>query len=486
MILLLLIAAPLVPALLGRFLPPHLAGRAQLLGATFSSLVGLALATRVFTSGPVGDGSLLYLDPLGALLVVVIALVGWGGAAYSVGYLRHDVAVGKLLPNQPRWFYLWYHLFLTSMLAVVSTENLGLVWVAIEATTVFSAILVGFYRTPDAIEAAWKYLIICTLGISIALFGTLLLYYAGVHAISGEAPALSWRVLRQHAASLDPRLIRLAFVLTFVGYGTKAGFAPLHTWLPDAHSQAPTPVSAVLSGVLLPCALYAIVRIHLIAVGTLGPDFSSAFLIGMGVLTTAVAVPFILLQHDLKRLLAYSSMEHIGVMAVAFGFGGPIGLFAAAVHLVTHGLGKALLFFAAGTLAERFGTRDMARIQGAAKALPFSGPIILIGALALAGAPPSGLFLSEFSVLSVGFASGRVIASAILLACLTLIFVGMLTHVGRMALGTPRASIVRGESVGNLALIGTPLAVVALAGVFIPPPFVAAIGQVVALLGGGS
>ena len=483
MVLLIVIAAPLASALLGRLAPRHLAGGAQLLGATSASLIGLAMATRVFTSGPIGDGSLLYLDALGALLVAVISLVGWGGAAYSVGYLRHDVATGRLLPDQPRWFYLWYHLFLVSMLAVVSTENLGLVWVAIEATTVFSAILVGFYRTRDALEAAWKYLIICTLGISIALFGTLLLYYAGVHAISGESSALSWRVLRDHAASLDPRLIRLAFVLTFVGYGTKAGFAPLHTWLPDAHSQAPTPVSAVLSGVLLPCALYAIVRIHLIAVGTLGPDFSSTFLIGMGILSTAVAGPFILIQHDLKRLLAYSSMEHIGVMAVAFGFGGPIGFFAAAVHLVSHGLGKALLFFAAGTLADRFGTRDMARIHGAARALPFSGPILLIGALALAGAPPSGLFLSEFSVLSVGFASGKAIASVLLLACLTLIFVGMLFHFGRMALGTPRATIQKGESATSLVLTGTPLAVVALSGVFIPPPLAAAIGQVVALLG---
>jgi hydrogenase-4 component F len=483
MTLLLLIAAPILAAALGHFLPNRWRDRGQLLGATLTTALGLGLSATVFTSGPIGDG-LLYLDPLGALLVVVISLVGWGGAAYSIGYLRHDVAVGHLPASQPRWFYVWYHLFLASMLAVVTTDNLGLVWVAVEATTVFSAILVGFYRTRDALEAAWKYLIICTVGISFALLGTLLLYYAGVHAIGGEAAALSWRVLREHAATLDPRLVRLAFALILVGYGTKAGFAPLHTWLPDAHSQAPTPVSAVLSGVLLPCALYAIVRVHLVAVGALGPEFSSAFLIGMGVISAAVAVPFILIQHDLKRLLAYSSMEHIGIMAVAFGFGGPIGFFAAAVHLVTHGLGKALLFFAAGALAERYGTRNMARIHGAVQALPYSGPILLLGALALAGAPPTGLFLSEFSVLAVGFSSGRILASVALLACVTLIFVGMLFHAGRMVLGTPRAPVKRGEALGTLALTGAPLAVVTLAGIYIPPPIAGAIGQVVALLGG--
>jgi hydrogenase-4 component F len=240
----------------------------------------------------------------------------------------------------------------------------------------------------------------------------------------------------------------------------------------------------VLSGVLLPCALYAIVRIHLIAVGSLGPEFSSSLLIGMGVISAAVAVPFILIQHDLKRLLAYSSMEHIGVMAVAFGFGGPIGFFAASVHLVAHGLGKAILFFAAGALAERYGTRNIARIHGAVRALPYSAPILFLGALALAGAPPSGLFLSEFSVLSVGFATGRVVASAILLACLTLIFVGMLFQAGRMVLGTPHAPVKRGEAIGTLALTGVPLAVVTLAGIYIPPAISGAIGQVVTVLGG--
>lgn len=474
---------PLVAAAVVRVLPTRWVELAQLWFATLALLAAFAAAIRVFTQGDWSEG-VLYLDPLGALLLAVVALVGWGGAAYAIGYLRHDVAERHLAPDQPRWFYIWYHLFVAAMLAVATTENLGLVWVAIEATTVFSAVLVGFYRTKESLEAAWKYLIICTVGISLALFGTLLLYYAGIHAMGGEAPALSWRLLRQNAALLDPRLVRLAFVFILVGYGTKAGFAPLHTWLPDAHSQAPTPVSAVLSGVLLPCALYAIVRVHLIVVGTLGPGFSSTLLIALGLLTVAVAVPFILVQHDLKRLLAYSSMEHVGIMAIAFGFGGPVGFFAAVLQLVMHGVGKAALFFAAGTLANRYGTRNMARIHGAARALPYSGPILLAGALMLAGAPPSGLFVSEFSLLIAGFSTGRAIPSAVLLACLTLIFVGMFFHVGRMTLGNPRATVARGESVRALMFVGGPLALIAILGIFVPPPLNAALGKVVSLLGG--
>ncbi len=479
----LLVLIPVLAALVGRFGPGRWSERGQLAVGTVGALVGLGVAATVFQSGPLGNGA-FYVDELGALLVAVIALVGWAAAAYSIGYLRHDVEAGRLAPDQPRWFYFWYHLFLTSMLLAVTTENLGLVWVAIEATTVFSAILVGFYRTREALEAAWKYLILCTVGISIALFGTLLLYYAGIHAIGDEASALSWRVLRANGALLDPRLVRLAFLFLLVGYGTKAGFAPLHTWLPDAHSQAPTPVSAVLSGVLLPCALYAIVRVHLIAVGALGPGFSSTLLVGLGLVTVVVAVPFILIQHDLKRLLAYSSMEHVGIMAIAFGIGGPIGLFAGALHLVAHGVGKALLFFTAGTLTQRYHTRNMARIHGAARTLPFSGPILLGGALMLAGAPPSGLFVTEFSLLVAGFSTGYSVASAILLVCLALIFVGMLSHVGGMTLGAPRAAIDRGESLRTLLFAGTPLGALALLGVFVPPPVVAALAKVVVLLGG--
>ncbi len=478
-----ILALPVLTGVLAWATPVRWSERIQVAGSTALLAGAAVLAARVFDAGPLTLDGWLDVDPLSALLVSVVALVGWAAALYGVAYLRHDVASGRLAPDQPRWFALWYQLFLFTMLAAVLAENLGVQWVAIEATTLASAVLVGFYRTEQAVEAAWKYLLICTVGITFALFGVLLVYYAGVRVGGGEA-ALSWRALAASASSLDPGLVKLAFVFALVGYGTKAGFAPMHTWLPDAHSQAPTPVSAVLSGVLLPCALYAILRFHAIATAALGPAFSSNLLILFGVLSAAVAVPFILIQHDLKRLLAYSSIEHMGVIAVAIGIGGPLALFGAMLHLVAHAVGKALLFFAAGTVAHRYETRNMARIRGAARVVPLSGTALLVGGLALAGAPPSALFTSELSILAAGFERGQTPATIVLLGCLALIFAGVLYHLGGLALGRAPLGRVRGDSRLSWALVGVPLAVVAGLGVIVPPPLADALRQAAAILGG--
>lgn len=485
MTVVLLLLAPVLAAAASRLVPRALAGRAQALGALATLVLAVVAAAQVGVGGPIALGP-LYLDALGALLAVVVALVACGAALYAVPYLAHDVDERRLGPAQIPWFYVWFHLFVFTMLSAVATDNLGLMWAAIEATTLASAVLVGFYRTRDALEAAWKYLIICTVGISFALFGILLLYAAGARALGGGEAALSWRELAAAAPRLDPGLVRLGFLFVVVGFGTKAGFAPLHTWLPDAHSQAPTPVSAVLSGVLLPCALYGIVRTHAVAVGALGPGYSSTLLIGFGVLSAAVAVPFVLVQHDLKRLLAYSSIEHMGLIAAAIGIGGPVALFGGLLHLVVHALGKALLFFAAGSLAQRYGTRNMARIHGAARALPWSGPIFLAGGLAIAGAPPFGLFVSEFTLLSAGFARGYPLVSAALIACIALVFVGVLFHGGRMTLGEPRAALARGESRPVAALLGVPLAALVVLGLWVPPPLADAIERAVRALGAGT
>ena len=479
----LLLILPLLTALAGR-LPAPWSERSHLAGATALLLVGLLLAARVFGAGPLLLADLLYADALSALLVLAIVLVGWGGAVYSVGYLRHDVQAGRLAPSQCRWFVQWYQLFLATMLAAVLAENLGLMWAAIEATTLASAILVGFYRTRGAIEAAWKYLMLCTVGITFALFGLLLFYYAGARAVGLPEAALSWRALMAAGAGLDPDLTRLAFVFVLVGFGTKAGFAPLHTWLPDAHSQAPTPVSAVLSGVLLPCALYAILRFHLVAVAALGPAFSSDLLLLFGLLSAVVAAPFILVQRDLKRLLAYSSIEHVGLVAAAVGIGGPLALFAAGLHLLAHAVGKALLFFAAGNVAQRYDTRTIGRISGAATVLPLSGAALLAGGLVLAGAPPSALFVSELGLLAAGFGRGRALAAVLLLACLALVFAGLLYHAARMALGAPPARLARGEPRLAGLLVGAPLLGLVGLGLYLPPPLVAALQQVAVVLGG--
>jgi hydrogenase-4 component F len=479
------LAIPLVTAAVAWLLPVRWSERAHVLGSLLLVVIAWTVAGRVFTSGPLSLDGVLYVDALSALLLAVVALVGCAAAMYAVGYLRRDVAEGRLQADQPRWFALWYQLFLATMLAVLLVENLGLMWVAVEATTLASALLVGFYRTELAVEAAWKYLLLCTVGITLALFGVLLIYYAGVRAGAPEEALLSWRTLVALAPSLDPGLVRLAFVFALVGYGTKAGFAPLHTWLPDAHSQAPTPVSAVLSGVLLPCALYAILRFHAIAASTLGPAFSSNLLLLFGVLSAGVAVPFILLQHDLKRLLAYSSIEHIGIVAVAVGIGGPLALFAAGLHLVGHALGKALLFFAAGNIAQRYDTRSMARIRGAASALPLSGSALLAGGLLLAGAPPSALFASELSILAAGFERGQGVAATVLLVCLALIFVGVLFHLGGMALGRGPARLRLGrEGMLDVGLIGVPLRAIGVLGLAVPAPLAEALRQAAAVLGG--
>jgi hydrogenase-4 component F len=476
---------PLLTALVAWRLPVRWSERAQVGGSSLLLVACWLLDARVFTAGPLALAGLLYADALSALLLGVVALVGWAAALYGVGYLRADVAEGRLKADQVRWFALWYQLFLLAMLAVLLTENLGLMWVAVEATTLASALLVGFYRTERAVEAAWKYLLLCTVGITLALFGVLLIYYAGVRAGATEDAALSWRTLQTLAPRLDPDLVKLAFVFALVGYGTKAGFAPMHTWLPDAHSQAPTPVSAVLSGVLLPCAVYAILRFHAIASGALGPTFSSNLLILFGVLSAAVAVPFILLQHDLKRLLAYSSIEHMGVIAVAVGIGGPLALFAAGLHLVAHALGKALLFFAAGTVAHRYETRTLARIRGAAGAIPISGTALLLGGLALAGAPPSALFATELSILAAGYERGQTLAASVLIVCLALIFVGLLYHLGGLALGRRPASLgIHREGPLGIALIGVPLLAVASLGLVVPAPLGEAIRQATAVLEG--
>jgi hydrogenase-4 component F len=476
------IAVPLVTALLGH-LPLPWAERAHALGATVLLVVGGALALTVFGAGPLEWAHSLFADALSALLVAVVVVVGWGGAMYSIGYLRHDVHAGRLDKPQQRWFIQWYQLFIASMLATVLFENLGLMWAAIEATTLASAILVGLYRTREALEAAWKYILICTAGITFALFGVLLLYYSGVQTVGHHEATLDWRELMRAAPTLDHDLVRLAFVFALVGLGTKAGLAPLHTWLPDAHSQAPTPVSAVLSGVLLPCALYGIIRFHTVVSAAIGPEFSSNLLVGFGVLSAAVAVPFILIQRDLKRLLAYSSIEHIGLITAAIGFGGPIGWFAAMLHLAAHAVGKAMLFFVAGNIAAHYQTRTMSRIAGAARALPLSGVALLAGVLVLAGAPPSALFTSELGLLLAGVNRGYAPAAIALLACMALAFCGLLYHATRMVLGLPSIAVRRVESWAMGALLIVPLIALVGAGLWLPPSLVVALEGVAPIVG---
>jgi hydrogenase-4 component F len=371
-------------------------------------------------------------------------------------------------------------------MAVPLLDNLGLLWVGIEATTVISALLVGFARTPAAIEAAWKYLILGSIGIGFALLGTILVYASSVAVLGETGDALAWTRLAEIAPDLDPGLARLAFLFALAGYGTKAGLVPFHTWLPDAHSQAPSPISSLLSGAALAVALYALARFQLITSPSLGAAFTSNLLVAFGLLSLTVALPFIVAQGDLKRLLAYSSIEHIGLATLALGFGGQLALLGLTLHLFSHGLAKSTIFLAAGQLVSDRGSRRIGRLRGSLARSPADGRAFVVAALVLAGLPPSGLFVAEIAILFGGVQMGWGLAAAAAAALLAVAVAGFLFHVVRVSAGSPRPARERGPASRRWALVlGLPLVIVVVGGLWTPPSVESALDQVVAVLGGG-
>jgi len=464
--------------------------RVHLAGSTVASALALWLVWRVYEEGTVTAlGQFFLVDALGAVVLAIIALVGWTASLFSVGYIRHERAKGALDARQVKQYYFWYHMFVATMLAVCMVNNLGLLWVAVEATTIVSAFLVALYRKGEALEAAWKYLILCGTGIAIALLGVILLYASAIRTF-GDAhnvhELLNWSFLGNPDVRLQPQVVGLAFVFLLVGLGTKIGFAPMHFWLPDAHSQAPTPVSALLSGVLLNCAMLALIRFAVVAGHTVGLDEIRPYFIGAGLVSVLFAFPFVLVQQDLKRMLAFSTVEHMGIIAVAVGIGGAAGYAAAMLQMFNHAMAKSLLFMAAGNLTQKYGTKQMARITGALRILPFTGPAALVGVLAISGLPPFSLFTSEFSVASAGFAEGRPWAAAVMLAGIALIFGAMLFPAGRMMFGAPREKPAAGElSRWSTYPLLLPLAFVVVFGLYIPPAVSGLIRRAADIMTGG-
>lgn len=479
-----LLVLPLAVALAVLVVPGRMAGEVNLLGAGVSLALGLAVAFEVFAGGPIEDLSgALRLDALGALLVGIITVVGFFASAYSVGYMKHELESGAVGEKKLKRYYLGLQVFIFTMLIVPSVSNLGMMWAAVEATTLASALLVGFYGKKSSIEAAWKYVIVCTVGITFALLGTVFLYAAAGGSAGGRG--LFWPALVSAASAMDPKLLKLAFVFALVGYGTKAGLVPMHTWLPDAHSQAPTPISALLSGVLLNCAVYGIIRFHTLASLGLGPAFSSNLLLYFGLASMGVAAPFILLQHDFKRLLAYSSVEHIGIIAAGIGFGGTLGLYGAMLHMVNHALAKSLLFFLVGDITQKYGTRKIRRIEGLLRAMPITGTLFLAAIFAITGSPPFGVFLSEITILSAGFARGSLIPSALFILFVALVFTGAIYYAGRMAFGGLPRRISHGEG-GRMAAVAAavPMLAVLALGLYVPPYFSSILNRVVDVIRG--
>jgi len=421
--------------------------------AAFAILLCLAaaLGVQVLRGGPVSLwDEFFYADALSALVVLLTSFVALVCSIYAVGYFRHDERNGvfrekkelrsALAVPKLREYYSLTPLFVFSMVLVALANNLGILWVAIEGTTLASVFLVMFYGRETSLEAAWKYAIIGGVGLSMALFGTLLTYYSAHRALGTDTLAgLNWSILVGNAVQFDKPTMRLAFILILLGYGTKAGIAPMHTWKPDAYSEAPVPAAAMLAAGVLNCALYGLVRFYILTSKCLGPDFASHLLILFGLLSMGVAVPFILVQKNFRRMLAYSSIDHSGIMVLALGFGGPLGVLGMFLHMTFHAITKPLLFFCAGNLQQQMKTDLFPEAKGGLiHSLPLSGGAFLMATLAVTGAPPFSLFLSEFTILRAGFGGGHFVLAILFITFLVAIFSGFLIHISNLVLGPDR------------------------------------------------
>jgi len=341
-----------------------------------------------------------FIDPLNVFLVTLTAFVSLTTAIFSRPYMRIEQDHGKMTPPRMRLYHSMYQLFSFTMLLGFTTNNLGIVWVAMEAATLTTVLLVSVYRTTASLEAAWKYFILCGVGIAQALFGTILLYMAADKVLGPENATLLWTNLNDIKGQLDPNIISLAFVFLLIGYGTKIGMVPLHSWLPDAHAEGPTPVSAVLSGLLLNVAMYAVLRCKVLTDGALGTNMAGQLMMGFGLLSVTVAAFFLSRQKDVKRMFSYSSIEHMGMITFAFGMGGPVANFAGLLHMTVHSLVKSAIFFTVGHATQKAGTQVMSEIRGLIKVNPTAGWGLMLGVMAILGMPPFGVFASEFLILT--------------------------------------------------------------------------------------
>jgi hydrogenase-4 component F len=401
---------------------------------------GAAIAARVWKYQTALSWSLFRADALSAFMIAIIVLVSAVSGIYAIGYMRLEF--GPQL-SKVRLFYALFQLFVFTMLLAVTTDNLGVMWVAVEATALATVFLVNLHDDATGLEAAYKYLIISSVGIALAFLGTVLVYYAASAQI-GEI-GLSWTSLLGVAPRLDPGIVKLAFIFILVGYGTKAGLAPMQTWLPDAHSQAPAPISALLSGVVLNVGWYALIRFKSVTDIAAGPQFSSTWLMRFGLLSIALAAAFLISQRDYKRMLAYSSVEHTGIVALGFGFGGYWGVLGAVLHMMNHALSKSMLFLLSGSISLKYHTREIHRVQGMLRTAPWTGFAFLCGILALIGLPPFGLFISEFLIFRAGFAAHSAVYAVTGLALLVVVFAGMLGAVNHMLYGFPSETMKRGD-----------------------------------------
>jgi hydrogenase-4 component F len=447
--------------------------------ATFAAAA--LLAARVVAEGPFAALDLLFfVDSFNVFLVALTAFVGCTTAIFSRPYMRIEAEHGKLTPARMRLYHAMYQLFVFTMLLALLSNNMGILWVALEGATLATVLLVSLYRTPASLEAAWKYFILCGVGIAQALFGTILLYFAAEKLLGAQGGALLWTELDRVKGGLEPTVLSLAFVFLLVGYGTKVGLVPLHNWLPDAHAEGPTPVSAVLSGLLLNVALYAVVRCKVLVDGSLHSSTAGQLMMGFGLLSVVVAAFLLSRQKDVKRLFAYSSIEHMGIVTFAFGMGGPVANFAALLHMTVHSLTKSAIFFAVGHAAQKAGTQLMDDIRGMIAVSPVIGWGLALGTLAILGMPPFGVFASEFLVLVTAMAQAPWAVPVLLLA-LAVAFASVFSKVQPMVFGA--AALPRLPQRPAMIPVFVHLALVLMLGLWIPPALAEWYRQAARLIG---
>jgi hydrogenase-4 component F len=436
---------------------------------SLATLIAAAfLVLRVIRHGPLLVGhDQFFVDPFNVFLVALTAFVGFTTAIFSRPYMRIEQYHGRLSSRRLRLYHSMYQLFMGAMLLALLTNNMGLLWVAMEAATLSTVLLVSLYRTKASLEAAWKYFILCGVGIAQALFGTILLYFAAEQTLGREGmTALLWTHLNAVKGHLEPRVLGLAFVFLLVGYGTKVALAPLHNWLPDAHAEGPTPVSAVLSGLLLNVALYAVIRCKVLVEGSIGSALPGRMLMIFGLLSAVLAAFFLWRQRDIKRLFGYSSIEHMGIMTFAFGIGGPIANFAGLLHMTVHSLTKSSIFFTAGHASQTAGTQRIDDIRGLLGVSPTIGWGLMLGSIAILGMPPFGVFASEFLILTTAMRE-HPWATPFLLIAFGVAFAAIFSKVQPMVFGRTEAG--RLPHSPALVPVFVHLAMVLVLGLYMPP-----------------
>jgi hydrogenase-4 component F len=444
-----------------------------------AALATLLIAISLFFSRP-QPGRYLHVDDLNNVFIVLTTFVGFTTSVFSASYIAHELEIGRLTPTFLRFYHAMYQILMFAMNLALVANNIGLMWVAIELATLTTVLMVGIYRTHEALEAAWKYFILGSVGIALALFGTILVYMAARPVIGEGLDAMVWTMLVARASAFDPALLNLAFVFLLLGYGTKVGLAPLHAWLPDAHAEGPTPISAVLSGLLLNVALYALLRFKMLLAVNPAALAPGPLMVSMGLLSTVFAAFMLYRRRDIKRMFAYSSIEHMGIITFAFGMGGPLANFAGLLHMAMHSLTKSAIFFAVGHVAQVKGTQRIADMGGLTETNPVLGWALVLGVVAIAGLPPLGIFTSEFLVVTSTFARSPWLAIVLVFGILVG-FAALFLRLNSIAFGEPRGGCAKAEA--SYAPMFAHLALVFVAGIYMPASLVSWFQNVAALLG---